>query len=64
MILEDSNTKTDFEQEMKRFLPQSIAERTVLQPTFWEYSGKTIQEEVETVIRLLIAGDQYSEFTL
>ncbi len=36
MILDDGNTKNDFEEEMKRFLPQSIAERTILQPTFWD----------------------------
>ena len=64
MILDDSNTKNDFEEEMKRFLPQSIAERTILQPTFWDYAGKVIKEEVEIAIDNLTTTNEAPEFKL
>lgn len=50
MILNQMETKKDFEQEMKRFLPIDVAQRTLMQPQFWPYVGETIKSEVEHTI--------------
>lgn len=50
MILTDSETKRDFNQEMGRFLPSDVAQRTLLQPQFWPYVGEIVKSEVEQSI--------------
>jgi predicted nucleotidyltransferase component of viral defense system len=50
MIIAHSETKRDFEQEMGRFLPKDVAQRTLLQPMFWPYVGETVKTEVEQII--------------
>ncbi len=37
---------------------------TILQPTFWDYAGKVIKEEVEIAIDNLTTTEETSEFKL
>ena len=50
LILTSDEIKRDFNQEMSRFLPQSISERTISQAEFWQYTRTVIKEEVEALI--------------
>jgi predicted nucleotidyltransferase component of viral defense system len=46
LLQTNAETKNDFYQEMTRFLPQDLQQRTLLQVPFWEYVGQTIAEQV------------------
>lgn len=52
-VATDPIVKSDFEQEMQRFLPVSVSERTLQQSTFWPYLSQTINEEVETLSNMI-----------
>jgi predicted nucleotidyltransferase component of viral defense system len=53
LIVDNGETKNDFHQEMSRFLPASVSERTVQQDTFWKYFGTIITEEVKQLVDML-----------
>jgi hypothetical protein len=46
LIQTDQSTRQDFFQEMSRFLPQNVMEKTLQQTPFWPYVGQTIAEQV------------------
>lgn len=64
LVIHDSGCKNDFNQEMSRFLPQDVADRTIQQPTFWNYTGTIIKGEVERLIAGLSGSSQTLEFIL
>lgn len=53
-----------FQQEMRRFLPPEVAERTVENTQFWDYLRATVVEECQRVLRYLEKGDAGSGFRM
>ena len=53
LVENDQTTKNDFLQEMGRFLPQDVAERTVNQKVFWPYLSDVIKEETQRLEQML-----------
>lgn len=49
-LLQDDEVRTDFTQEMSRFIPNQIKERTLDNPEYWRY----LQEEVNATASLLL----------
>jgi hypothetical protein len=60
----DPATQNDFEQEMGRFVPLDVAERTVNQATFWPYLSDVVNEEVKHLHRALGTQGQVEPFTM
>ena len=63
LVENDQVTKNDFDQEMGRFLPQDVAERTVHQTPFWPYLSRVINEEVQDLSQALnnqVEGDDFT----
>jgi len=64
LVINDEVTKQDFQQEMSRFLPVSVSERTVNQENFWGYVGTTISEQVGQLKSLLNRTTDSFEFKI
>lgn len=64
LLENDPVTQNDFHQEMERFLPLDIAERTVHQKVFWSYLSSVISEEVEQLIRAFSQQEKNDLFTM
>ena len=53
-LIENSlESKSDFYEEMSRFLPRAVSERTLEQVQFWPYVGTVIKEETSSLINNL-----------
>lgn len=64
LIQSDPVTRNDFHQEMSRFIPLDVAERTVNQTAFWPYLSNVIDEEVKRLQRSLTTKGQDETFTM
>ncbi len=64
LILTSDDIKRDFNQEMSRFLPQLVSQRTISQAEFWQYTGVVIKEEVEKLIQELQGKSQSLKFNM
>lgn len=53
LIKESEEVKTDFYQEMTRFVSRTVATTSLEQPSFWEYVGIQVSDYVATTERLL-----------
>ena len=53
-----------FQQEMRRFLPPEVAERTVESAQFWDYLRATVVEECQRILRYLEQGDVTQGFRM
>lgn len=60
----DPSLQSDFEYEMRRFLPPDIAKRTVENPQFWVYVRNTAVEESQKVLRFLDQGTAPNPFPM
>ena len=60
----DLTLSTDFEHEMRRFLPPEVAKRTVENPQFWIYLRNTVIEEAQRVLLFLQQGSANLIFQL
>lgn len=65
-LLVDNNRAThdDFLQEMGRFLPHDVAERTVNQQAFWPYLSSVIAEETQRLDQQLNGGKPDESLTM
>jgi len=52
-LMQDDEVREDFNQEMSRFIPKQIKERTIDNPDYWAY----VQSEVSTVSNALLVGE-------
>ena len=52
-LMQDDSVCKDFYQEMSRFIPRQIKERTIDNPDYWAY----VQSEVDTVSKALLVGE-------
>lgn len=50
LLRTNAETKNDFYQEMSRFLPQDVLQRTLAQIPFWEYVGQTVADQVNQLM--------------
>lgn len=64
LILTSNEIKTDFNQEMSRFLPLSTSQKTISQAKFWQYTQTVIKEEVDKLILQLQGGGDNLEFEM
>jgi len=64
LILTNDSIKSDFTQEMSRFLPLSVSEKTISQTDFWQYIGIVIKEEVEKLIQQLQGQSEFLDFKM
>lgn len=62
--LETDIRKTEFNNEMARFVPSEIAARTVDNPNYWPYLKKEINGDVESLIRKINMPNGASEFDM
>lgn len=60
----DPSLQSDFEYEMRRFLPPDIAKRTVENPQFWVYVRNTAVEESQQVLHFLGQGAAPNPFPM
>lgn len=51
-LMQDDEVREDFHQEMSRFIPRQIKERTIDNPEYWAY----VQSEVNAVSKALLVG--------
>jgi len=58
LVAEDATIQDDFYQEMGRFLPVDVSERTVNQAEFWPYLSNVVSEEVQRLNRALNQQEQ------
>lgn len=52
-LMQDDEVREDFNQEMSRFIPRQIKERTIDNPDYWAY----VQSEVSDVSKAVLVGD-------
>lgn len=52
-LMQDDEVREDFHQEMSRFIPRQIKERTIDNPDYWAY----VQSEVSAVSKVMLVGD-------
>jgi len=48
LVRQNAQVKSDFYNEMLRFVPANVAQRTLRQEPFWGYVGRTINGYVNT----------------
>ncbi len=60
----DPGLRTDFVQEMKRFLPPQIITNTIEQPPFWDYLTQLVATECTAVIKSLESAEKPASFTM
>ncbi|WP_422134648.1 nucleotidyl transferase AbiEii/AbiGii toxin family protein [Endozoicomonas sp. ALD040] len=53
-ILKDDEVRINFNTEISRFVPESIKQRTLDNPEYWDY----IQNEIKSMAKLLLEGDE------
>ncbi len=53
-LLKDDEVRVDFSTEMSRFVPESIKQRTLNNPEYWDY----VQAEIKSMATALLKGDQ------
>ncbi|WP_422413905.1 MULTISPECIES: nucleotidyl transferase AbiEii/AbiGii toxin family protein [unclassified Endozoicomonas] len=53
-ILKDDEVRINFNTEISRFVPESIKQRTLDNPEYWDY----IQNEIKSMAKLLLDGDE------
>jgi predicted nucleotidyltransferase component of viral defense system len=58
------STRTDFQQEMRRFLPAALVAETVDSPDFWNYLTSAIAEECQRTRDALGTDTQMSHFKM
>ena len=63
-LQDDTQVKADFQHEMRRFLPPTVAVRTVETPPFWAYLSNTVLEEGQRVLRYLQQGNNAVSFQM
>lgn len=56
LVKQDPVTKSDFYQEMRRFVPRNIAQNTLENEHFWQHVGQVVSEQVEEVKRGLTSS--------
>ena len=54
-LLSESETQSDFNMEMSRFIPKQIRERTLDNPDYWPY----VQNEVNAIASELLTDDKF-----
>ena len=64
LIQQSSESKSDFYEEMSRFLPQAVSARTLEQEQFWPYVGTVIKEQSNSLINSLEGKIVTPEFKL
>jgi len=64
MVQTDPVTKKDFEQEMMRFVPTELAERTVMLKDYWPYVGTVIEEEVDFLEKSILSPSPDTPFSM
>lgn len=50
LINTDANTRDDFYQEMRRFVPPNVGKRTLDNEAFWPYVGRVISEATRHIV--------------
>lgn len=59
-LFADTEVKTDFYQEMSRFIPSHIKERTLDQPEYWSY----VQAEVKSMVNEVLDASPTQRFDM
>jgi len=64
LVENDTDTKINFHNEMKRFLPQDLTKRTIEQSVFWDYLTNVIKDEVRYLQQELQGPSQSTNFNM
>jgi predicted nucleotidyltransferase component of viral defense system len=64
LLQKDESTKSDFYNEMSRFLPKEVAKRTLENNNFWPYLVLTIGDEVKQVTNNLSGNSPEKSFDM
>ncbi len=60
LVKHDEETKHDFYQEMRRFVPPAVVANTLAQPPFWPYLGSVIDDYVKTTLTVFNGSESAS----
>ena len=64
LLQKDESTKSDFYNEMSRFLPKEVAKRTLENNNFWPYLVLTVGDEVKQVTNNLSGNSPEQSFDM
>ena len=64
LLQKDESTKSDFYNEMSRFLPKEVAKRTLENNNFWPYLVLTVGDEVKQVTNNLSGNSPEKSFDM